>query len=254
MTDSVRSVVLLVQYVLNRVAVAGFALIALALLAATGLALAGVWPWLEFEAAFGGVVYENAGQIAQIAITVLAVLLCFFLPANFRIMALENSHRRFHIGMQDVARAYATAHAADRAGMFQIQSDFDAVRERLAYMREHPDLEALEPQIMEVAAQMSFISRELAEIYSDDKVDRARAFLKQRQQEVEQFNKRIDHAKQVSLKLKQWAQDVEMEESVAVSQLERIREDLSEILPELGYQEVARLDGTVVDMTKKAAE
>src|SRR6056297_1640384 len=210
MTDSVRSVVLLVQYVLNRVAVAGFALIALALLAATGLALAGVWPWLEFQAAFGGVVYENAGQIAQIAITVLAVLLCFFLPANFRIMALENSHRRFHIGMQDVARAYATAHAADRAGMFQI--------------------------------------------YSDDKVDRARAFLKQRQQEVEQFNKRIDHAKQVSLKLKQWAQDVEMEESVAVSQLERIREDLSEILPELGYQEVARLDGTVVDMTKKAAE
>lgn len=169
-------------------------------------------------------------------------------------MALENSHRRFHMNMHDVTQAYAAAHAADRAGMFQIQSEFDAVRERLAYMREHPDTGSLEPQIMEVAAQMSYISRELAEVYSDDKVDRARAFLKQRQQEVEQFNKRLDHAKAVSVRLKQWAQDVEMEESVAVSQLERLRDDLRPILPELGYEEVSDLDGTVVGLPRRAAE
>lgn len=254
MTENMRSAVFLVQYILQRLAMAVFVLAALGLCLATGLAAFGVWPWLELQAAFGGTNYDNAGQVAQIGLTVLAVLLCFYLPANARMMALENAHRRFHLNMEDVARAYAAAHAADRAGMFRIQSEFDAVRERLAYMREHPDLETLEPDIMEVAAQMSYISRELAEVYSDDKVDRARAFLKQRQQEVEAFNRRIAHAKQISIKLKQWAQDVEMEESVAISQLERIRDDLREILPELGYREVARLDGTVVNIAKKAAE
>ncbi|WP_428516767.1 DNA repair protein [Roseovarius sp.] len=254
MTETFRSVVVIAQYFLNRLAVAVFALAALGLTLATALAASGVLPWLEFQVSFGGQVYENAGQIAQIGLTVLAVLLCFYLPANARVMALENSHRRFHMNMQDVTQAYAAAHAADRAGMFQIQSEFDAVRERLAYMREHPDLESLEPQIMEVAAQMSYISRELAEIYSDDKVDRARAFLKQRQQEVEQFNKRLDHAKAVGVRLKQWAQEVEMEESVAVSQLERLRDDLRPILPELGYEEVSDLDGTVVGLPNRAAE
>lgn len=254
MTDSIRSIFLIAQHFLNRIAVAVFAISAVSLLLATLLAAFGVFPWLEFQVSFGGQVYENAGQIAQIGLTVLAVLLCFYLPANARVMALENSHRRFHMTMNDVAHAYAAAHAADRAGMFRIQSEFDAVRERLAYMREHPDLESLEPQIMEVAAQMSYISRELAEVYSDDKVDRARAFLKQRQQEVEQFNKRLDHAKAVGVRLKQWAQDVEMEESVAVSQLERLRDDLRPILPELGYEEVARLDGTVVGLPNRAAE
>jgi len=254
MTDTFRSILLIAQYFLNRLAVTVFALVAIGFTLATALAAFNIWPWLEFQITFGDQTYENAGQIAQIGLTVLAVLLCFFLPANARVMALENSHRQFHMGMQDVAHAYATAHAADRAGMFRIQSEFDAVRERLAYMREHPDLESLEPQIMEVAAQMSYISRELAEVYSDDKVDRARAFLKQRQQEVEQFNKRLDHAKAVGVRLKQWAQDVEMEESVAVSQLERLRDDLRPMLPELGYEEIARLDGTVVGLPNKAAE
>ncbi|MBY5989069.1 DNA repair protein [Roseovarius atlanticus] len=254
MTETIRSVIVVAQYFLNRLAVAVFALAALGLTLATALAAFGVLPWLEFQVSFGGQVYENAGKIAQIGLTVLAVLLCFYLPANARVMALENSHRRFHMNMQDVTQAYAAAHAADRAGMFRIQSEFDAVRERLAYMREHPDLESLEPQIMEVAAQMSYISRELAEIYSDDKVDRARAFLKQRQQEVEQFNKRLDHAKAVGVRLKQWAQEVEMEESVAVSQLERLRDDLRPILPELGYEEVSDLDGTVVGLPNRAAE
>ncbi|SLN11443.1 hypothetical protein ROG8370_00218 [Roseovarius gaetbuli] len=58
--------------------------------------------------------------------------MCFCLPANYRIMALENSHRRISPGMQDVARA----HAADRTGVFQLSSEFDAERERLAYLRD----------------------------------------------------------------------------------------------------------------------
>ncbi len=100
-------------------------------------------------------------------------MLCFFLPSNARIMRLENSHRRFSIGMRDVAQAYHFAHAADREGIFQMSSEFDAVRECLAYLRDHPDLESLEPALLEAAAQMSHISRELADVYADEKVARA---------------------------------------------------------------------------------
>src|SRR6056297_4166095 len=254
MTAHLKSFAQLTQFLFQRLAFALFILAALALSGATiGAALGGL-PWLEFEAAFGGVIYQNAGQIAQVGLTVLAVMLCFFLPANARIMALETSHRRFDIGMQDVARAYHAAHAADRAGVFRLSSEFDAVRERLAWLREHPDLGSLEPGLLEVAAQMSHLSQELADIYSEEKVARARQFLRQRQQEVAAFNDRIERAKAVSQELRHWAHEVELEESVAASQLARLREDLMAVLPELGTEEMLRADGTVIDIPRKAAE
>ena len=174
-------------------------------------------------------------------------------------MQLENSHRRFSIGMNDVAQAYAAVHAADRAATFQLSSEFDAVRERLAYLRDHPDLSTLEPTLLEVAAQMSHISRELATVYSDDKIKRARDFLQQRQEEVELFNARLDQAKGISTDLKHWLHEVELEESVAAAQLDRLRAEMREILPELGMESVVRtnqaaLDNIVIEMPPKAAE
>ncbi|MGR3460921.1 MAG: DNA repair protein [Roseovarius sp.] len=254
MFTQVKSVLALIGALFQRLAAILLVLSALALVAATTAAAVGVLPWLEFESAFGGETYANAGQIAQIGVTVLVVLLCFYLPSNARIMALETSHRRFDIGMQDIARAYHAAHAADREGVFHLSSEFDAVRERLAWLREHPDLGGLEPGLLEVAAQMSHISQELADVYSEEKVARARQFLRQRQEEVAAFNDRIERAKAVSQELRHWAHEVELEESVAASQLARLREDLLAVLPELGIEEVLRADGTVVDIPRKAAE
>lgn len=254
MTATLKSAALLTQSILQRSAFIVFLVSALSLSAATIAAALGRMPWLEFSVAYGGILYGNAGQIAQIGLTVLAVLLCVFLPANARIMALETSHRPFNIGMQDVARAYHAAHAADRAGLFRLSSEFDAVRERLAYLSDNPDLGSLEPDLLEVAAQMSHISRELAEVYSDDRIARARSFLTQRQQEVEAFNARIDQAKQITRELKHWSHEVELEESVAASQLQRLRDDLREVLPELGLEDILRHDGTVIGITQKAAE
>ena len=51
-----------------------------------------------------------------------------------------------------------------------MSSEFDAVRERLAYLHDHHDLDSLEPSVLEVAAQMSHQSRELSDIYSDEKL------------------------------------------------------------------------------------
>ena len=253
---TVRTITYLIQFLMQRLALAVFVLAALTMLLASTMAALGYWPWIGLDLSLGGEPVPQAGMIAQLALTALAVALCFFLPSNARIMQLESSHRSFSIGMHDVARAYAAVHAADRGGVFQLSSEFDAVRERLAYLRNHPDLSALEPALLEVAAQMSHLSRELAEVYSDDRVARARGFLKERQEEVARFNDRLEHAKAISTDLRHWAHEVELEESVAAAQLERLKAELRDILPEVGLE--TRLqsvsDNTVVGLQAKAAE
>jgi hypothetical protein len=231
-------------------------IIAAAVFAVLSVALAatGVWPWLHLQLAWGDMPLPQAGMWLQCGLAGLAVMLAAYLPANARIMALETSHRRFQIGMEDVARAYHMAHAADREGVFRLSSEFDAVRERLAHLRDHPDLETLEPDLLEIAAQMSHISRELSEVYSEDRVARARGFLTQRQQEIERFNARLDEAKQISTELRHWLHQVELEESVAASQLERLRAELQEVLPDLGLETVLREDGGQLYDLPRAAE
>jgi hypothetical protein len=257
--STVRALAYFIQFIMQRLALTVFVLGALALLVASVMAAFGIWSWIEVSLHYQGQTIENAGMYAQIGLTVLAVGLCFFLPSNRRIMTLENSHRNFSIGMEDVARAYAAVHAADRAETFRLSSEFDAVRERLAYLRDHPDLSTLEPALLEVAAQMSHLSRELAEVYSDEKIARARSFLKERQQEIALFNSRLDQAKAITTDLKHWVHEVELEESVAVAQLDRLRAEMQEILPELGLEnrlksDQTALDNTVVGMQPKAAE
>ncbi len=223
------------------------------------MAAFGQWPWISVPLRFGKDSVENAGLYVQVGLTVLALGLCFFLPSTRRIMKLETSHRRFSINMNDVARAYAAVHSADRANTFRLSSEFDSVRERLAYLRDHPDLSTLEPGLLEIAAQMSHISKELATVYADEKIDRARSFLRQRQEEVDQFNARLDQAKAITNEMKHWLHEVELEESVASAQLDRLRGEMREIMPELGIERTVPVDRMTPDaqvfkMPPKAAE
>ncbi len=208
---------------------------------ATIAALVGLAPWLSFTASFGETTIPYAGMIAQLFFAALALSLCFYLPSNRRILELEKSHRDFHISMDDVARAYAVAHKADRENEFSLSSEFDAVRERIQFMRDHPSLETLEPSVLEVAAQMGSEARELAEIYSDEKVARARSFLKQRQEEIEQYRDRLTLAQNTVKDLKRWSQQVHVEDSVVQAQMARLEEDLAELLPLLGYEMTTEL-------------
>lgn len=203
---------------------------------ATLLSALGVLPWLSMQAGFGAGPVRDAGMFIQIGLTALILMLAFYLPANARMMALESNHRKFALNMHDIADAYQMAHAEDRGGLFVMSSEFDAVKERMAFLRHHPNLQALEPEILELAAQMSQISHELAETYSDTKVSRARMFLQQRQEEIEQFQQRIEEAQVIQNELRQWTRDVEMEETIAKSQLTRLRDELFELLPELSAQ------------------
>ncbi len=212
--------------------VLGFA--ALAMVAVTIASALGILPWLTLEAGFGQP-SPLAGMIAQIGLTVLLVLLAGFFPSSLRVLQLENSHRNFRIAMRDVAEAYHAAHMADRKGVFTLSSEFDQVRERLDYLRQHPDLKLLEADVLTLAAQMSQQSHRLAEIYAEDRVKRAQDFLAQRQSEAEEQQRRIQEALRACREIMRWNSQVELEEAMVQSQLQQLDEQLQEVLPALGY-------------------
>jgi len=240
--------------------VTNFAIWIMAIVMATlsfGAAL-GLLPWLEITASVNGAAIANAGMIAQLGFTFFCFALLFFMPTNSRVMQLEKSHRNFHVSMEDIAKAYAISHEGDRTGLFKIGSEFDSVRERIAHLRDHPKLASLEPSVLEVAAQMSHEARDLADIYSAERVARAKTFLKQRQQEVDNFQENLRMAHQTTDELKNWLLQVETEEVMIERQLDTLEADLFEILPELGFdleQGNKKIsDANVVALSAKPAE
>lgn len=222
----------IVVVLLQRAAMVAIVMATLTLGVWTGAAALGQAPWLETTVTLGQVQYPQAGMILQCAALFLGLSLMVYLPANRRILALETSHRTFEMTMGDVARAYALAHAEDRRGNFQMSAEFDSVRERIQFLRQHPDLETLEAPVIEAAAQMSHVSRELAQTYSDRNLARARDFLTARQQELQDFEARLSEMKMAADGIARWTRDVELEEAVAESRLRQLRETLAEVLPE----------------------
>ncbi len=250
MTD--RSMVATAHRALHFISLLLIAAIGLLAIGYTLASAFGAAPWLSFTATFGDAAYPQAGMYVQVALTIILAGLVFFMPTAGRVMALERSHRDFKVSMEDVARAYHLCHTADRAAVFTMSSEFDAVRERLSYLRDHPDLDSLEPQVLELAAQMSHQSRELADVYSDEKVARAKTFLTQRQQEAERQQQLIVEALHAMRDIRKWSQQVELEESVVASQLSQLEEQLEATLPALGYT-IGKESADVVRLPQKPA-
>ena len=190
----------------------------------------GLFPWPSLRVLFADGMSMDIGIWLQLGVTFFLILVSLLLPANGRMLRLERSHRSFAMGVQDVAHAYRLAPAADRAG----------------------DLAQLEPELLQLAAQMSFITRDIAQTYSDQKVARARSFLAQRQEEVQASKDRIAIARLTVDELRRWLTDIEAEERQVEQQIKRLEGDLREILPPLGYSmelEDPR-DATVVQLPK----
>lgn len=211
-----------------------FGAMAAAMVVSTLCAAVGVLPWLSVPIEFLDGTTTDAGIALQTGLSLLGLLMTAYMPANFRILALENSHRTFRMRMEDVANAYWAAHEADRTGLFQLKSEYDAVRERMAFLHEHPDLGALEPELLEVAAQMSRTSEELALRYSDEKVGRAKRFLAEREAEAAQMQDRIETALVTVHDIRRWLDRVESEEDMAKAHLTRLTSELETLLPRLG--------------------
>ncbi|MBD3787165.1 MAG: DNA repair protein [Sphingomonadales bacterium] len=224
-----------------------FALASLGLFLASAL---GLIPWLSVALRFGEITLPGAGPWIEGGLAALGLVLFLYLPAHARVARLERSHRDFHIGMEDVARAYAAAHAADRQGAFALAPEFDAMRARLEHLRKHPDLGHLEPELLELAAQMSYQARDLARIYSDDKVARARSFLESRQREAQTLAEQIAVARRTCDELKRWLTDVETEERQLSDLFKLLERDLRAVLPPLGYELEEPVPANVVSLPK----
>lgn len=235
------------------VAQALLVLATLAAVTATAAATAGALPWPEMSLRWGGAYLPDAGMWVQVGLTVLLVFLCLWLPANARMARLEAGHRSFNMSLEDVRRAYEAAHAADRRSVFALSSEFESLRARMDHLRRHPDLAELEPELLTVAAQMSHESRELARLYSDERVGRAKMFLKQRQEEAARMAERIQLARTTCDELRRWLADVEAEERRQNLQIRRLEADLREILPALGYELDEPREANVVPLGLPAA-
>ena len=211
-------------------------LAALALCCASLAAWAGLIPWPDLTLGWGGAAVPQAGMWAQLGLTALVLLVCGFLPANARMRRLESGHRSFVVALDDVRQAYEIAHAADRRGVFALSSEFESLRQRMEHLRRHPDLAELEPELLTLAAQMSHEARDLARTYSDDRVERARTFLRQRQEEAARLAERVKLARMTCDELRRWIADIEAEDRKTHAQIKRLEADLREILPALGYE------------------
>lgn len=148
-------------------------------------------------------------------------------------------------------RAHEIAHGADRRGAFALSREFDAVRARMDHLKNHPDLSDLEPEILELAAQMSFAARDLARTCSEDRVIRAKGFLKQRQEGAGRIAERLHPAWQICGELRRWLTDVEAEERRNSAALRRLEADLRELLPGLGYEVDDWREPNVVPLPQK---
>jgi hypothetical protein len=224
------------QGTLQSVAQAVFVMLAVGLVAACLASAFGMLPWPQIALFFGDQAVPQAGMWLQIGLTLLLIMMTFYLPANTRMSRLERSHRSFAMGLHDVSHAYRAAHASDRAGVFALSGEFDAMRARMEHLRSHPDFQHLEPELLQLAAQMSLETRDLARAYSDDKVARAKGFLKQRQEEVQALTDRLALARRTCDELRRWLTDIEADERSAQTQIKRLEADLKEILPTLGYE------------------
>lgn len=222
-------------------------LFAASMIAMTGLALAGILPWILQPSAGASLLALQNAMYMQIGLTLVALALLFLIPSVRRVMQLEDSHRTFRMSMKDVTEAYYESHRADRRGMFTMRSEFDAVRERIDFLNQHPDLGELELDVLEVAAQMSKSSEDLAQRYSDDKVQRAKAFLSQRQQDMAQYEKRISRAISFNADLKTWAETINNEDTRINARLDTLETELDDLLRPLGF-EVKRKESSVVTM------
>lgn len=167
---------------------------------------------------------------------------------------LERSHRAFQISMNDVRQAYEVVHNADRRSVFTLSSVFEDMRKRMEYLRQHPDRSHLEPELLEIAAQMSHHSRDIARVYSTERVKRAKTFIKQRQEEANQMQDRLALARATCDQIRNWMRDVEAGERSNTQSLRALENDLRDILPTLGYDVDDMREANIVALPKQPTQ
>ncbi len=197
------------------------------------------WPVLNVTLSDGSV--HNAVPYLGAAISFIGIVMLALVPGSKRVLTLEQTHREFKMTMDDVAGAFYAAFTADRDGIFKIKGEFDAIRARHEYLKSLPNLPSLEPDILLQAAQMSYVSEELARAYGTDAVERARDFLKSRQDEINRFSALLKSEEAELPVIRDLALTLRDQDRMNHETRNRLDEQLRELVAPLGYvKETAR--------------
>lgn len=164
-----------------------------------------------------------------------AAILLTFISSAQRLLKLELSHRSFQTGMEDVRQAFYVAFTADRNGMFRLTEQFDAVSERIRFLKHYPELQNKEPEILTLAAQMSFEARELAARYSTENVNRANSIIAERLTEVEAIETLITSIERAKADAKRTLERLATIKGTTGEQLETSMQELETLLGPYGF-------------------
>jgi hypothetical protein len=204
------------------------------------------WPAVNVMLTDGTV--HNASVYMGAILSLIGIVICALVPGSKRVLKLEQTHRDFHVAMNDVENAYKCAHVEDSKGAFKLPGEFEGVRERFEFLKSQSDLQDLEPEILLLAAQMSYQTRAVAKTFNTESVARAEDFLKQRRYELERGEAQIALALTVLGRVKSEAKALALDEQVQDSQISRIVAEIAEELAPLGFQVTPR-QNTVVEFT-----
>lgn len=202
------------------------------------------WPVVNVTLADGTV--HNAVVYVGVTLSLIGIVICTLVPGSKRVLKLEQTHRDFRVTMNDVERAYNIVHEKDRDGAFNLPGEFEGVRERFEFLKSKSELQDFEPEILLLAAQMSYHTREVARAFNTESVARAEDFLRQRRYELERGEEQIAVALTVLGRVKREARALALAEQVQDSQISRIVAEITEELTPLGFQVTPR-QNTVVE-------
>ena len=193
------------------------------------LAALGMLEWVKIPIIYGGTEYDIGAHVS-IALALVFIALCAIVPSSARVLKLEVSHRDFRITMDDVKESFKQVFEEDRRGIFTLPGEFDGVRERMDTLLADPTLGDHDRNILVLAAQMGQASKELAEAFSEENVQRARESLEHRLQDIKQAEELIEKADTVSQELQGKLQSIQMQEGAQQEVAQQLIDELETIL------------------------
>jgi hypothetical protein len=220
----------------------------------TVLDASGQLHWQQLMHPIERYVVNDNGIVLQISICLFLVLAALLLSTLSRLARLERLQKTSALSLPDIATAYRLSHAADRKGAFALVGEFDQMRLRMDHLRNHPDLQDLQDDLLQIAAQMSMQTRDLARIYSDENVKGATDFLRQRQLDVQALSDQLTIARTTCDELLACSNTVDADDDQIRQHIEQLEHELKDILPSLGFSPIAARPrhGNVVALQKAA--
>jgi hypothetical protein len=220
----------------------------------TVLDATGQLPWKHLTDPIDSYIVKDNGIILQISICLFLVLAALLLSTLSRLARLERLQKTSALSLPDIATAYRLSHAADRKGAFALVGEFDQMRLRMDHLRNHPDLQDLQDDLLMIAAQMSMQTRDLARIYSDENVNGATDFLHQRQLDVQALSDQLTIARTTCDELRACTTTIDADDDQIRQHIEQLEHELKDILPSLGFSPIAARPrhGNVVALQKAA--